>query len=85
MVLDGFEFGFDDATGAILQPIVVNGGHCERPLFMGNVAARASHRLGLFTFVSDEAGCRGWSKRSLGFPERSLNINRTAAKTSEQQ
>jgi hypothetical protein len=30
VVVNGFESGFDDVTGATLQPVVVNGGHRER-------------------------------------------------------
>lgn len=32
-VVDGFESGFDDLSGATLQPIIVNDGHRERMIF----------------------------------------------------
>lgn len=33
VVVDGFESGFDDVSGATLQPIIVNDGHRERLIF----------------------------------------------------
>lgn len=32
VIVEGFESGFDDVTGAVIQPIVVNGGHRKRML-----------------------------------------------------
>jgi hypothetical protein len=43
VIVQGYESGFNDATGAVIQPIVVNGNHQPRPGLGGGVDIPADY------------------------------------------
>src|ERR1700682_3455291 len=43
VIVQGYESGFNDATGAVLQPVILHGGHQPRPGLGGSVDIPAGY------------------------------------------